>query len=177
MTVPLMVLAVLSVVGGALNLPHLVGGHETMKHFLATASDGVNAEHMHLDATTEWTLMGITVALIAVVIVLAWNRFGKRATLDAEPEQLPLLQRLIARKWLLDELYAYLFERPYTWLSDHFSSIGERTLMGPMVAGAGRGTQQLGDLLRRVQTGNMSVYLFGMVVGIIVLLAWTLSNV
>ena len=49
--------------------------------------------------------------------------------------------------------------------------------MGPMVAGAGRGTQQLGDLLRRVQTGNMSVYLFGMVVGIIVLLAWTLSNV
>ena len=177
MTVPLMVLAVLSVVGGALNLPHLVGGHETMKHFLATAADGVGAEHLHLDATTEWTLMGITVALIAVVIVLAWNRFGKRATLDAEPEEMPLFQRLIARKWLLDELYAQLFERPYTWLSDHFSSIGERTVMGPMVAGAGRGAQQLGALLRRVQTGNLSIYLFGMVVGAIVLLAWTLSNV
>jgi NADH-quinone oxidoreductase subunit L len=177
MTVPLMVLAVLSVVGGALNLPHLVGGHETMKHFLATAADGVGAEHLHLDATTEWTLMGITVALIAVVIVLAWNRFGKRATLDAEPEEMPLFQRLIARKWLLDELYAQLFERPYTWLSDHFSSIGERTVMAPMVAGAGRGAQQLGALLRRVQTGNLSIYLFGMVVGAIVLLAWTLSNV
>ena len=174
MTVPLMVLAVLSVVGGALNLPHLIGGHETMKHYLATAADGISGEHLTLSHTTEWALMGVTTALIAVMIVLAYNRFVKKVTLDPEPEKLPLLQRLIARKWLIDELYAKFFERPYSWFSTHFEKVAERQLMVPLMTGTGGVANKTGKLLRRLQTGNMSFYLFGMVVGMIALLAWTL---
>jgi NADH:ubiquinone oxidoreductase subunit 5 (subunit L)/multisubunit Na+/H+ antiporter MnhA subunit len=65
MTIPLMVLAVLSVVGGLLNLPHLFGGHEPMKHFLETAAaDGIGYEHLDLERATEWILMGITTTLV-----------------------------------------------------------------------------------------------------------------
>jgi NADH-quinone oxidoreductase subunit L len=177
MTFPLVVLAVLSVFGGLMNVPHLFGGHEVMKERLANAADGIRGEHLHLEATTEWTLMAVTVGLILAVIALAWNRFGKKATLDPEPEKMPLLQGLIARKWKIDELYASLFEKPFSWLSAHFYSIGERMVMAPLMVGSGRFTQRVGKLMRRSQSGNMSFYLFGMVVGMIVLLAWTLYSV
>ena len=177
MTLPLMVLAVLSVFGGLLNIPHLFGGHESMKHFLATAAEGISGEHLTLSHTTEWTLMGVTTALIALTIVLAYNRFVKRTTLDPEPEKLPLLQRLIAHKWLVDGLYAKLFERPYGWLSAHFYSIAERQFMVPLMVGTGGVTNKVGKALRRLQSGNMSFYLFGMVIGLIALLAWTLYKV
>ena len=177
MTLPLMVLAVLSVVGGALNLPHLIRGHETMKHYLGTAADGISGENLHLAASTEWILMGITVALITLMIALAYNRFVKKTTLDPEPEKLPMFQRLIARKWLLDELYAKLFERPYGWFSAHFDSIMERKVMVPLMVGSGSTANRVGKLLRRLQSGNMSFYLFSMVVGLIALLAWTLYHV
>ncbi len=177
MTLPLMVLAVLSVVGGALNIPHVFGGHETMKHYLATAADGIIGERLTLSHTTEWALMGITTAMIAVVIVLAHNRFVKKVTLDPEPEQMSLFKRLIARKWLIDELYAKLFERPYGWFSAHFDSIAERKLMVPLMVGTGGAANKVGKALRRLQSGNMSFYLFGMVAGLIALLAWTLYHV
>ena len=79
-------------------------------------------------------------------------------------------------KWKIDELYAWLFEKPYGWLSAHFFSIGERKLMTPLMVGVGGSTQRFGKLLRRLQTGNMSFYLLAMVVGMLLLMAWTLYS-
>jgi NADH-quinone oxidoreductase subunit L len=174
MTLPLMVLAVLSIAGGLLNLPHLFGGHEPMKHYLETAADGIAGEHNTLSAGTEWMLMGITTALILVVIAIAYKRFAKKATLDPEAEEMPFFQRLVAQKWRFDELYNGLFEKPYGWFSSMFYSTTERRAMVPIMNGAGRWTQKAGKALRMVQNGNMSVYLFGMVVGIVVFLWITL---
>ncbi|MBL0036176.1 MAG: NADH-quinone oxidoreductase subunit L [Flavobacteriales bacterium] len=177
MTVPLMVLAVLSVVGGLLNLPHVFGGHEPMKHYLESAAEGVSSEYLHLSATTEWTLMGLSTVLVLLVIFIAYGRFAKKATLDPEADQLSFFPRLFARKWYIDELYEMLFEKPYGWFSSKFSSIGEDRVMVPLMNGAGRVTQKAGQVLRLVQTGNMSFYLFAMVAGIIVFLIMTLYGV
>jgi NADH-quinone oxidoreductase subunit L len=177
MTVPLMVLAVLSVVGGLLNLPHLFGGHEPMKHYLETAAEGISGETLHLSAATEWTLMGLSTVLVLLVIFIAYGRFAKKATLDPEAEGLSFFPRLFARKWYIDELYEALFEKPYGWLSSKFSSIGEDRVMVPLMNGAGRVTQRAGQVLRLAQTGNMSFYLFAMVAGIIVFLIMTLYGV
>ena len=174
MTVPLMVLAVLSVFGGVLNLPHLIGGHETMKHYLETAADGISGEHLHLSAGMEWMLMGITVGLIALVIRVAYNRFAKKTTLDPEPEELSFFKRIIARKWYIDELYSTLFEKPYDWMSTKLDSIMEKRVIDGAVNLTGNTTLRLGKLVRRVQTGNMSFYLFAMVVGIIGFLILTI---
>ncbi|MBK7085573.1 MAG: NADH-quinone oxidoreductase subunit L [Flavobacteriales bacterium] len=174
MTVPLMVLAVLSVAGGLLNLPHLFGGHEPMKHYLETAAEGIAGEHNYLSASTEWILMAVTVGLILLTILLAYNRFVKKTTLDPEPEEMSIFSRLIARKWMVDELYAFLWERPYGWLSTQFYGILERKVMVPITLGAGRWTQKAGKAARMLQNGNMSFYLFGMVVGIVVFLMITL---
>jgi NADH-quinone oxidoreductase subunit L len=118
--------------------------------------------------------MGLSTALVLLVIFLAYGRFAKKATLDPEADELPFLQRLLARKWYLDELYAYLFEKPYGWLSSVFHSVGEGRIMVPLMNGAGRVTQRAGQVLRLAQTGNMSFYLFAMVAGIVVFLLMTL---
>ena len=177
MTVPLMVLAILSVFGGMLNLPHIFGGHEPMKHYLESAAEGISNEHLSLSAATEWTLMGLSTVLILLVIFIAHGRFAKKATLDPEADALSFFPRLFARKWYIDELYEKLLEKPYGWFSAKFSSIGEDRVMVPLMNGAGRVTQKAGQVLRLVQTGNMSFYLFAMVAGIIVFLIMTLYGV
>ena len=173
-TVPLIVLAVLSVVGGALNLPHVFGGHEPMKHYLATAAEGIAGESVHMSASMEWMLMGVTTALVLLVIWLAYGRFAEKATLDPEADDMPFFQRLVAKKYLLDELFTALVERPYGWFSNVFHTTGERRIMVPLMNNAGRWTQKAGKAARLLQTGNTSFYLFGMVVGIVVLLMITL---
>jgi len=176
MTAPLWVLAVLSVVGGALNLPHLFGGHEPMKHFLATAASGVGLEHLHLSALLEWSLMGFSTALVLLTIWIAYGRFAKQATLDPEADALPVPQRWAARKWYLDELYERLFEKPYGWLSTNLSALLEQRVMQPLMVGVGGTAERIGELLRRVQTGNLSTYLFAMVAGLLLFLFLTLNG-
>jgi NADH-quinone oxidoreductase subunit L len=118
--------------------------------------------------------MGITVGLILLVIVLAYNRFVKKTTLDPEAEDLSFFPRLIAQKWRIDELYNALFEKPYTWFSKQFNNVGERMVMVPIMNGTGRWANKTGKAMRMLQSGNMSFYLFGMVAGIVLFLVITI---
>lgn len=177
MTVPLVVLAVLSVFGGAFNIPHVLGGHEWLKHQLATAVEAVGYEDIALTPSTEYLLMGLSTALVLLTIGYAWARYGKKTTLDGEPADMPLPKRLIAKRWMLDELYTALFEKPYGWLSRTFFSVGEAKMAVPLTAGTGKAAQGLGERLRKLQKGNTSFYLFGMMLGLVALLLITLLSV
>ncbi len=173
MTVPLVVLAILSAIGGVLNIPHIFGGHSWLNNFLATAADGIGTAAPELSANTEWALMAISTSLVLLTIWYAWSLFYKKTTLDGEPADMPFLKRLIAKRWMLDELYAWLFEKPFGWISKHFFSIGEEKIAVPLTAGTGKAALGFGEWLRKVQTGNTSFYLFGMMVGVVVLLVLT----
>ena len=173
-TLPLMVLAVLSVVGGLLNLPHVFGGHEALKHYLATAADGIASESLHLAPAMEWLLMGLSTVLVLVTIWFAYDRFVKNTTLEGDTADMPAFKRLIAQKWRIDELYAALFEKPYGWLSNVLHAVGEGRITVPLMNGVGNTALRAGKLMRRVQTGNASSYLLAMVAGTIILLLITL---
>ncbi len=174
MTVPLVVLAILSAIGGVLNLPHVFGGHLWLQSFLASAAEGIGMEHLELSAGTEWALMALSTVLVLLTIWYTWTLFGKKTTLDGDPADMPFLKRLIAKRWMLDDLYAALFEKPYSWLSRNLFSIGEGKIAVPLTAGAGRTALGLGEWLRKFQTGDTSFYLYGMIVGVVVFLIITL---
>jgi NADH-quinone oxidoreductase subunit L len=176
MTIPLMVLAVLSVVGGLLNLPHLFGGHEPMKHYLETAAAGIGYEHLELSALTEIILMGITTTLVGIVIYVAYGRFVKTTTLEGEEAAMPVFKRLIAQRWRIDELYSALFEKPYGWLSTNLFAVAEKKVMVPLMNGVGDAAIRVGDVVRRVQTGNASFHLLAMLCGLILFLVITLMS-
>ncbi|MCC6839834.1 MAG: NADH-quinone oxidoreductase subunit L [Flavobacteriales bacterium] len=177
MTVPLVVLAVLSAIGGALNIPHVFGGHEWLKQQLATAVEAVGAEHLALSASTEYLLMALSTALVVLTIWYAWTIYGKKTTLEGEPADMPLPKRLVAKRWMLDELYAAVFEKPYGWLSRAFFSVGETRLAVPLTAGTGKAAHSVAEWMRKLQSGNTSFYLFGMMLGVVVLLLFTLLSV
>ena len=176
MTIPLMVLAVLSVVGGVLNLPHLFGGHEPMKHFLETAVDGIRFEHLELSAMTEIILMSITTILVGIVIYIAHGRFAKKATLEGNEADMPFFKRLIAQRCRIDELYRSLFEKPYAWLSTNLFAVAEKKVMVPIMTGVGDAATRVGDVVRKVQTGNASFHLLAMLCGLILFLVITLMS-
>jgi len=176
MTIPLMVLAVLSVVGGVLNLPHLFGGHEPMKHFLETAADGIRFEHLELSAMTEIILMSITTTLVGIVIYMAYGRFAQKATLEGSEADMPFLKRLIAQRWRIDEMYRVLFEKPYAWLSTNLFAVAEKKVMVPIMTGVGDAATRVGDVVRKVQTGNASFHLLAMLCGLILFLVITLMS-
>jgi NADH-quinone oxidoreductase subunit L len=176
MTLPLMVLAVLSVVGGVLNLPHLFGGHEAMKHYLSTAAEAITYESLGLSATTEIILMVVTTVLVVGTILIAYRRFAVKVMLEGEERDMHFLKRLIAQRWRLDELYAALFERPYGWMSTQLFSTVERQVMVPLMNGVGEVALRVGSSVRRLQTGNASFHLLAMLFGLIGLLLLTLLS-
>lgn len=174
MTIPLIVLAVLSVVGGLLNIPHLFGGHEALKRYLGTAAKGIAHEELTLSAATEIGLMVVTLALVALTIYYAYGLFVKRVTLDGDTAHMPALKRLIAERWRIDEFYALLFERPYAWLSGALHRFGELKVVVPVMNGVGDVAVRTGQALRRLQTGNAGFHLLAMTMGIILFLLITL---
>jgi NADH-quinone oxidoreductase subunit L len=175
MTLPLIVLAVLSTVGGFMGAPMFLG-----KHYLAdylapifTYSRQIlpaafNAEPEH---STELMLIGISVAVAVAGIVLAYVMYVARAQRPAEEEaQRSGLDSLVYHKYYIDELYNTLIVKPVMALSTGLYKFVENGIIDPIANGVGRATLAGGQLLRYVQTGSVETYLILMVLGIVLIL-------
>jgi NADH-quinone oxidoreductase subunit L len=175
MTLPLIVLAVLSAVGGFMGAPMFVGKHY-LADFLApifTYSRRIlpaafNTEPEH---STELMLMGISVAVAIVGIVLAYVMYVARAQRPAEDDaQRSAPENLVYHKYYIDELYDNLIVKPVMALSTGLYKFVENGIIDPIANGVGRVTLAGGQLLRAVQTGSVETYLILMVIGIVLIL-------
>jgi NADH-quinone oxidoreductase subunit L len=172
MTGPLVVLGVLSFVGGVLNLPHLVGGHAALERWLgpvlapALAIGGV----VMPEGSTEYLLVGAAVAIGVIGLLL-----GFRATLgrrmvpakDAAPDT--GLALVLNRKYYVDELYDALVVRPIAWLSRVvlWRGVDQQLVDGVAVNGTAWISRVAGGGLRLLQTGQVGVYVLLFLVGAI----------
>lgn len=177
MTVPLMILAALAAVGGLMNVPHVLGGGESLSHFMAPLfelSKQVNPdlfEHGHLDHTTEYILMGISVGAAVLSILFAYNLFMSKNIVPAADKDVTGFPKVLQNKYYVDELYEAVFVNPIRKLSDLLYSFGE-FLIDLVVNGSGRLVQFLSGRFRLLQTGETGFYVFAMVLGIVMILAW-----
>jgi NADH-quinone oxidoreductase subunit L len=125
MTGPLIVLAVLSVIGGALNLPGLHTFTEWLEHSI---------ENIH-PAEFNFFVAGLSTILALVGIALAWLLYrpqryqefmripkAKRPEDPLQPVIGPLFNAL-ANKWWVDELYWTLILNPYISLSRFLAEV------------------------------------------------------
>ena len=174
MTIPLMVLAVLSVFGGLINIPSLFGGNSGFSNFLQTAV--VSNSNGEISHTTELILIALSLALLTGVIFFAYHTFVKKAELPAEDSApVPWFGKLVYNKFYIDELYAFLFEKPLVFLSGFLFDKVENKVLDPAVDSVGTATSHIGTLLRKLQQGNMSFYLFAMVAGILLFIVFILT--
>jgi NADH-quinone oxidoreductase subunit L len=171
MTVPLIVLAILSAVGGFIGIPEVLGGH----HWLSQWLSPVIMHHPEAgDHSTEFMLMGITIAGVLISIGIAWSRYVKQNHIPVPDEaQRPVLANISYHKFYLDEIYDSIIRKPLDGLSTFFYKIVDNKIVDGIVNGLGWGTSEASKGLRLLQSGNVGFYIFMMVLGIISLLLYT----
>jgi NADH-quinone oxidoreductase subunit L len=171
MTIPLMVLAVLSIVGGWVGIPEVfMHDAHRLEHFLApvlSSGTEAGANHGTLSHSVELMLMGGVLVLTLIVIFLAVRRFSAYVKSDAPSTG---LGRLLENKWYVDEIYDAIVSKPLRALGGLLGNVVERSGIDGIVNGVGRGVQYAGRQLRLLQSGQVGSYILIMVVSIILLL-------
>jgi NADH-quinone oxidoreductase subunit L len=162
MTGVLMVLAVLSAVGGFLSIPHFL---EPM-----VALPGVRPG---MDAYHYWVVGG-SVAIAAIGLGGAAYFFGGDSSRAAAVKAGFMgVYRVLSNKYYVDELYDRLINRPLLWVSDAvFLKLGDRLLIDGTLNGLASAAQRAAGRLSRVQTGSLHKYAFLVLVGMVASLVW-----
>jgi NADH-quinone oxidoreductase subunit L len=188
MTVPLVVLAGLSTIGGLLNVdgavpivnffsPIAIGGDGTLHEWLhpvITGAEEVWAAHGSIEEVHHAALPILLAILIGVAgLALAWVVIKPETlgTPDETPAYEGRLEGALYNKWYVDELYQKLIVRPIWGLSRAFYSIVDRgTIDGIIDTVVGKGAMLIGLGAGRIQTGQVNTYAFVIVVGVLVVL-------
>jgi NADH-quinone oxidoreductase subunit L len=174
MTLPLVVLAVLSVIGGYVGLPAVFGENVHLLHnYLAPIlKDGAAyADAHHLSHATEWILMAISTTLVIAMILWAKSKYSNY---QVSTESESGISKVLAEKWYVDEIYEAVISKPVLGLSAFFQSVIEKAGIDSIVNGVGKGVKWSAGKVRLVQSGQVGFYIFAMVIGMIVLLVISL---
>lgn len=158
-TIPLVILAVLAAIGGAINLP----GSNWLNHFLEPILATKHEEHNL--GTHEYMLMGIALAGAVFGILWAYSKYIKQAFVPKEDAKIVGFSKIIYNKYYVDEFYTFLIVRPLNSLSNFFRTTLEPAL-GKVVFSFGTVANGIGIQGKKLQTGSIGLYLFAFVIGI-----------
>jgi NADH-quinone oxidoreductase subunit L len=173
MTIPLILLAVLSTIGGFAGVPEALGGKNWLKHFLTPVIAAVSShgEAVPFDHHLGMILMAVSTGAVVLVILIAFVLYVSKKTIPAEGENSQEgFHKLLYNKYYIDELYQNVIVRPISWFSGILYNVGENKIIDGIVNGFGAGVNKGSSGLRFLQSGSLSFYLFAMVIGIIVIL-------
>lgn len=177
MTIPLAILAVLSTIGGFIGIPAVFGGKHYLSKWLEPLFTHQYLEKLHahhLDHNTELILMGLSVALVVVVAIIASRVFSKNTIEDKEPKG---LSKILSNKFYVDEIYNTLIVKPISYISMGVWILIDRLFINGIVYLTGLLVQITGTGLKYIQTGNIGFYILMMVLGTIAfLLLNTVTN-
>lgn len=180
MTVPLIVLAILSALGGLIGIPEVFGGSHWLAGFLAPVfeASASKSAHLTLDHTTEYILMAVSVGVAIIAMLYAYNRYVKQAHIPAnEITERSGLARLSYNKFFIDEIYDALITRPLNALSGFFFRTVDKAGIDGLVNSFGKGAVEASKTFRLLQSGMVGFYIFMMVAGILALLAYSMYKI
>jgi len=169
MTIPLIVLAVLSVVGGFIGIPEVFAENKHwLEHFLSPvfAESTKLVEAHHLSHSQEYIMMGTVTVLIIGVILYSINSF-KKYTGEGDVESSGI-GKLLENKWYIDNLYNTLIVNPINTFSDFLKNTVEKKGIDGVVNGVGKLVTYSSRQLRLVQSGQVASYLLIMILSIVV---------
>ena len=190
MTLPLVVLAIGAVLAGFIGLPGVLGGSQ-FAHWLEPVVDAHVEEHG--SQVLEWGLMAVSVSVAAFGVFVAFLMYRRESL---SPETFANLAggsfyRLFDRKWYFDEIYQFCFVNGTLLLANILSAFDQYVIDG-IVNGAAAVTRFIswlnglfdqyiidgivnavaniifwaGNKFRRMQTGNINSYLYGILIAI-----------
>jgi NADH-quinone oxidoreductase subunit L len=171
MTLPLIILALLSFFGGLLNLP----GSHWMSHYLEHNVSGLNLIQDHApEGGTAMMLMIVASVIALAILAITYMAYVQRKRVPSADDQLKGWERLSANKLYVDEIYHALFVRPIEWLSEKGSRYFEGAFLNRGTVGIGQVIGKTGNLVRKWQTGRADSYIMWMVLGMVGLVVYYL---
>lgn len=180
MTIPLIVLAVLSALGGFLGVPEVLGGQHWLAEFLSPVfyQSSARSGGLKLDHSTEYLLMGVSVAGALIAAMIAFVKYAKNKHVPlADTAERGLLANLSYNKYYIDEIYFAIVTKPLNALSGFFFKVVDKGAIDGFVNGLGKTTTEASKGLRLLQSGNIGFYIFMMVAGIVGLLLYGFYNI
>jgi len=196
MTVPLMILAVLSLVGGYVGIPTVLGGENLIEEFLAPvfghavshsaaiASGGgasfslisqawASAAAGAHETSLEMTLMAASVLIALIGITLAYIFYLKNQELPRRfTTTFARLYHVVHNKYFVDEFYEFLFVRGTLRIGAFLLKVVDIGLIDGLVNGTAAAIQRTGAKLRRIETGYVQQYAFGIILGAIAVVGY-----
>ena len=167
-TIPLIVLAFLSITGGLVGIPEVFvhDGHKLASFLAPVFAQSTVILAKHEGTQNEILLMGISSVLAVIASVWAWNKFRKY---EAAVEESTGISKVLENKWYVDEFYDAIIVRPVRALSVFFNNVVERSGIDGLVNGVGKGINYGSRQIRLLQNGQVGNYILMMVIGILIL--------
>jgi NADH-quinone oxidoreductase subunit L len=164
MTVPLIVLAILSIAGGWIGIPELLmKGADQISHFLAPVIPPVH--HAAAEAyPPEIMLMTLSTVLILAAILLAWFLFR-----NYQPKESKGFGKILENKWYVDELYEAILVKPLYRFAGFLNTWIETRIIDRIVNGIGKSVQYGSRQLRLLQSGQVASYVLLMVLAMLLI--------
>src|SRR6266550_3630308 len=194
MTLPLVVLAIGAVFAGLIGLPGVLGGSQ----FAQWLEPVIHAhEEAHASHALEWGLMAVSVSVASFGVFVAYLMYRRESLSPDMFANLAggLFYRLFDRKWYFDEIYQVIFVngtlllarlgalfdqyiidglvdgsaalvRFVSWLNGLF----DQYIIDGIVNAIANITFGIGNKFRRVQTGNINSYLYGILLAVVLLI-------
>ncbi len=166
MTVPLILLAVLSVTGGWIGIPEILGGGNSFHHFLSETVHDVVGPHPTDLLLSELTAMVLSITGALVGIYVAFRRYGT-GKLDSEPKG---FGHLVEKKYYVDELYDAVIVQPIRRGSESIWRRFDVRVIDGIVNGLGSLTLRVSSFVRRAQTGVIQNYAAVILLGVILII-------
>ncbi|MCT3922840.1 NADH-quinone oxidoreductase subunit L [Elizabethkingia anophelis] len=178
MTLPLIVLAILSVVGGFFNLPHFVSHDHSQKlaHWLNKVIISP-IELAEVSVATEWILLAITVAMFFIVWFIVRNTYVNKKKMALPDSKYVGWERLSAQKLKIDEIYNAMIVKPIEGMGKA-ASMFDKAVLDRIVNFVANGAEDSGKSFKRLQNGNVETYvlIMSLAVGIILIVNFLLNS-
>jgi NADH-quinone oxidoreductase subunit L len=188
MLAPLVILAVLSFVGGWVGVPQFMGGHNEVEHFLAPVMESpsvpgeaavvrvkdLNDRPEERGAGEEWLLAGTSVGAALIGLFFAYLLYYKRPELpDRITAKMHGIYTMVLHKYYIDEGYGAIFVKPLLALSAIVLWRGvDQGVIDGLVNSAGTSSKGIGNELRRMQSGNIRSYAAWVAIGAAAILGY-----
>ena len=161
MTIPLIILAVLSVFAGYIGIPALFmqDGHKLQSFLSGVVNVG---EAHHVVHSTEWIMMIALFVFVIAAILVAVKKFSS----NVEEGEATGLAKFFANKWYIDEVYDGAIVKPITEIGDVLKKYVEKAGLVALVGGVGTFSARASQRVRALQNGNVGFYILMIIVGV-----------
>jgi NADH-quinone oxidoreductase subunit L len=176
MTIPLMVLAVLSVIGGYVGIPRSLGGSNRFEGFLSSVFEHGHSEvHevAHQIPPAEYYLMIISVVLVVIAIAIAYRFYVRDLQIPRRlAQRFSFPYRVLFNKYYVDELYDRIVVNPLLNLALLLWKKFDILVIDGIANGIAYLVQWFGEIVRRTETGYLRNYALSLMFGAMIILMY-----